>query len=299
LLNYEEIKKIRKLYINNKNISQYIKKKDNATNNSIDAILYSYDLQGGKDYSLRNYSMVKNYNKKIAKKISETISNLGVKSFLEAGTGEGLILGLLNPKEIKSKPSLYGFDLTVSRLLYAQKYLKQQKKKATLFSANMMNIPLGTNSVDVVCTVMSMEPNHGREKSILSELFRITRKYLILIEPTYELGSEITKKHIIQHGYVRNLPNIIKKMGYKIITHEYLGFSTPNNENAIIVAEKNPNLPSVKNIKLLSPISHKPLIKKTNLLYCKEDGYAFPLINNIPCLVSENGILASKLMKFN
>ena len=299
MLEYKEIKKIRELYHNNKNISQYLRNKNNVKKNSIDTILYSYDLQGGRDYLRRNDPKIKSYNKKIAKTITDTISDLDVKSFLEAGTGEGLILGLLNPKTIKSNPSLYGFDLTLSRLLYAQKYLKEQKKKASIFSANMMNIPLAENSVDVVCTVMSMEPNHGREKAILSELFRITRKYLILIEPTYELGSNKTKKHIIQHGYVRNLPNLIKKMNYKIITHKYLGFSTPYNENALIVAEKNPKLPSSREIKFVSPISHKPLIKKTNFLYCKEDGYAFPIINNIPCLVNDNGILVSKLMKFN
>jgi len=296
LLTYDEIKKIRELYSKNRNISHYLRNKKKESNNSIETILYSYDLQGGNDYLRRNDSLIKTNNQKMANVISKTVSELGAMSFLEAGTGEGLILGLLDPNKIRNKPKILGFDLSLSRLLFAQKYLAEKKKNNSgLFSANMTNIPLPDNSIDIVCTVMSMEPNHGRERQILSELFRITRRYLMLIEPTFELGSKRTKKHIIQHGYVRDLPRHIAKLGYKIIVHEYLGFSHPNNENALIVAEKNKKLPCTRNIEFVSPISNRPLKKYGNYLYCKDDGYVFPIINEIPCLVKENAILASQI----
>jgi len=242
--------------------------------------------------------VIRTNNKKIAQTISETVSELGAGSFLEAGTGEGLILGLLDPNKIKNKPKVFGFDLSLSRLLFAQKYLAERKRNVTLFCANMTNIPLPDDSIDIVCTVMSMEPNHGREREILAELFRVTRRYLMLIEPTYELGSAQTKRHIIQHGYVRDLPNHITKLGYKIATHEYLGFSHPDNENALIVAEKREKLPTTRNVKFVSPISEKSLEKHENYLYCKEDGYVFPIINKIPCLVKENAVLASQIHRF-
>ena len=299
MLSFKEIKKIRSLYSKNKNISKYLRNKKSESNNSIETILYSYDLQGGSDFARRRDSIISKNNKKMAKKISELLSNLGCKSFLEAGTGEGLILGLLDPNKIKNTPNLYGFDLSLSRLLFAQKYLVQKKRqKQNLFCANMLDIPLPNDSVDIVCTVMSMEPNHGSEREILSELFRVTRRYLILIEPTYELGSKQTKKHIIEHGYVRNLPNHIKKLGYKIKTHEYLGLSHANNENALIVAEKNGKKSMMKKIEYVSPISTKSLKKYENFLYCKEDGYVYPIINGIPCLVKNNAILASHIHQF-
>jgi len=299
MLTYNEIKKIRNLYSKNKNVSQYLRNKKRESKNSIETILYSYDLQGGSDYLRRNDTLIGTNNMKMAERISKTVSELDAESFLEAGTGEGLILGLLDSNKIKNKPEIFGFDLSLSRLLFAQKYLAGKKRKSgNLFCANMLNIPLPDNSVDVVCTVMSMEPNHGREKEILAELFRVTRRYLILIEPTYELGSKQTKKHIMQHGYVRDLPKHISRLGYKIITHEYLGFSHQNNENALIVAEKKKKLPLTRNIKFVSPISNKPLEKYGNYWYCKEDGYVFPIINNIPCLVKENAILASQIHRF-
>jgi len=299
VLSFKEIKKIRSLYSKNKNISKYLRNKKSESNNSIETILYSYDLQGGSDFARRRDLIISKNNKKMAKKISELLSNLGCKSFLEAGTGEGLILGSLDPNKIKNTPNLYGFDLSLSRLLFAQKYLVQKKReKQNLFCANMLDIPLPNDSVDIVCTVMSMEPNHGSEREILSELFRVTRRYLILIEPTYELGSKQTKKHIIEHGYVRNLPNHIKKLGYKIKTHEYLGLSHANNENALIVAEKNEKKSMMKKIEYVSPISNKSLKKYENFLYCKEDGYVYPIINGIPCLVKNNAILASQIHQF-
>jgi len=283
------------MYSKNKNISKYLRNKKKESKNSIETILYSYDLQGGSDYLRRNEPVIGTNNKKMAQTISETVSELGAGSFLEAGTGEGLILELLDPNKIKSKPKIFGFDLSLSRLLFAQKYLAEGKRNATLFCANMTNIPLPDDSIDIVCTVMSMEPNHGREREILAELFRVTRRYLMLIEPTYELGSKHTKKHIIQHGYVRDLPKHIAKIGHKIIIHRYLGFSHPNNENALIVAEKNKKLPLIRDIKFVSPISNRPLKEYKNYWYCKDDGYVFPTINKIPCLVKENGILASQI----
>ena len=299
MLTFKEIEKIRSLYSKNKNISKYLRNKKSESTNSIETILYSYDLQGGSDYARRRDLTINNNNKEIAKKISKLLSDLGCKSFLEAGTGEGLILGLLDPNKIKNKPNLYGFDLSLSRLLFAQKYLTQKKReKQNLFCANMLNIPLPNDSVDIVCTVFSMEPNHGRERQILSELFRVCRRYLILIEPTYELGSKQTKKHIIEHGYVRNLPGHIKKLGYKIKTHEYLGSSHANNENALIIAEKNKQKSMVKKLQYVSPISNKPLKKSENFLYCKDDGYIFPIINHIPYLVKNNAILASQIHQF-
>ena len=298
MLEFDEIKKIQELYKKNKNISKYLRTKKRESINSIETILYSYDLQSGNDYSRRKEKLIAKNNKNMAKKISEYVSELGAKSFLEAGTGEGLILGLLDSKKIKNTPALYGLDLSLSRLLFAKKYLKESRKKTQIFSGNMMEMPFSDNAIDIVTTVMSMEPNHGREKDILKELFRVARRYVILIEPTYELGSIKTKKHIIEHGYVRGLPRHIQQLGFKVVHHEYLGFSHPNNENAIIIAEKNANARMQKTVKFASPISKKPLKKHKNFLFCKEDGYAFPIIESIPCLLKENAILASQIHKF-
>ena len=81
--------------------------------------------------------------------------------------------------------------------------------------------------------------------------------------------------------YVRGLQKYIQQLGFKIVHHEYLWFSHPNNENPIITAEKNANSGMQRTVKFVSPISKKLLKKHKNFLFCKEDGYASPIIESI------------------
>ena len=46
-----------------------------------------------------------------------------------------------------------------------------------LFTSDLDRIPLASESVDVVLTIHAVEPNHGREEPILSELLRVARKH--------------------------------------------------------------------------------------------------------------------------
>jgi ubiquinone/menaquinone biosynthesis C-methylase UbiE len=299
LLNYNEIKKIRNSYENKKNIMSLLRKNKSNLTNSPEMILYSYDLQAGSYYACHKNKKNLKIRKQIGEKLTQIILNVKAKSILEAGIGEGNTLAQVCRQKTNNMPTFFGFDISLSRLLYAQKLLYESGKKATLFTGNMTNIPLSDNSVDLVYTSFALEPNHGNEELLMKELFRISRKYVLLIEPSFELGSKITREHIKKHGYVRNLPNVIKKLGHKIIIHELGPFYKKNNQSAIILAEKNTTHKFSKNIKFTSPISGKSIIKNKNFWYCKDDGYIFPVIHQIPCLVKENGILASKIHLFS
>jgi ubiquinone/menaquinone biosynthesis C-methylase UbiE len=299
MLTYDEINNIKKLYHNKKNIMEFFRKKNKSLVNSSDAILYSYDLQSGTYYANRNLDSSRD-RKRNADLIHNYISKYSAKSILEAGCGEGNTLVPVVNHSNKSKFNFYGFDISLSRLLYAQKYLNKIKKSnIKLFTSEMEHIPLPDNSIDLVFTSHALEPNHGKEKILLEELFRITRKCLVLIEPTYELGSKLTQKHIKKHGYVRNLPNIIKKLGHNVVEYKYLKQVSKYNEDALIVAEKsNQKFKNKHTSTYVSPISLRPLIQKKNYLYCKDDGFVFPIIDGIPCLLKSNGIICSKSHMF-
>jgi len=300
MLEYREIQNIRKLYDKRQNIMKYLRSKANLKVNTPEIISYSYDLQAGSYLEKLKDKNFKETRKKIGEKIAKTISELGAKTILEAGVGEANTLYYVISSGLLKKTKFFSFDISLSRLLFAQKYLRNlHKKNIKLFCSEISNIPLDDNSIDLSYTFHAIEPNHGREEMILRELLRITKHYLILIEPTYELGSYETRKHIEEYGYCRCLPQIIKKMGFRILKHELFGFSSVDNENAIIVIEKNKKRNTKKpltEIQFISPISHKPLFQLKNCWYCKDDGYAWPIINGIPCLLKENAILVSKLM---
>ena len=301
MLEYDEIKKIRELFRNGKNIIEYLRNNKNQEMNSFETILYSYDLQAGNDISYLSDSIIRETGEQIGKRLIEIFTEFEPESILEAGIGEGVTLAHVVSSNLLDSVKFFGFDGSVSRALYAQKHLeKLNPTNLTLFTAEYGNIPLPDNSIDIVYTMQSIEPNHGKEQQILEELFRICRRYLISIEPSYELGTDQTKQWIEKNGYCRNLPNIIEKIGHKVLKHELLGLNfRSTNELALIIAKKNSqNSNNFNEPTFIFPISGLPLKKHPDCWYSVDDGYAFPIINEIPCLVKENGILASKLDNF-
>ena len=298
MLDYDEIRNIQNVYKNQKNVMAYIRKKKSTLKNSPDAILFSYDLQSGKNYSHRLEKRKERVWDSIGETINNIISEYKTKNVLEAGMGEGnTLVHATSKNKINSK--FFGFDISLSRLLYAKRYLEKSKiKNTTLFTADIGNVPLSDNSMDMVYTSFALEPNYGRERALLQELFRITSKYLVLIEPSYELGSSKTRKHIEVHGYVRNIPKIIKNLGHNILKHELITSFKSSNQASLIVVEKNSENKKSRNQKFVSPISGEKLYNCKNYWYCKKDGHIFPIINGISCLIKENGILCSKISSF-
>src|SRR5208283_2840477 len=118
-----------------------------------------------------------------------------------------------------------GFDLSWSRVAFAKCWLQRQGiTKAVLCTGNLLHIPFADNSIDIVYTSHSIESNIGKEEPILRELFRVARKFLILLEPGYELANPEAKKRMDSHGYCRNLPGTAAALGYDVLEHKLFPF---------------------------------------------------------------------------
>lgn len=105
------------------------------------------------------------------------------------GVGEATTL-LTLANNLENKNEYYGFDISWSRIKYAENFaLNYPEISVKFFIADLFSIPLKDDSIDVVYTCHSIEPNGGKEESILKELYRISGKYLILLEPAYELAN--------------------------------------------------------------------------------------------------------------
>jgi len=293
-----ELKTIKKEYEKGNNIIQYLKShSDNGGINSIDDILISYDFQAGTYINF--YKENTDFVEKYCKSIANEINILGdFESIIEVGIGEATTFSILQKYLRISPKNKLGFDISLSRLLYAREFLKEQNiKQTTLFTADLFNIPLKENSVDIVYTSHSIEPNGGREKEALEELYRITNKYLILLEPAYELASEASKKRMDKHGYVKDLYNTAVGLGYNVKKYELFNYSANNlNPTGLMVIEKNNSTAGFPN--LVCPITHSELIQKDCTLFSKDNLLAYPVINNIPCLLENNAIIATHLEKF-
>ena len=292
---FKQLQKIKEIYAKGDNIIQYLKSIGKNDINTIEDILISYDFQSGS--YIQDFSKNQEDYDRYCKAISILIDKIGiVQSIIEVGVGEAVTLNTVI-RNLKNKPSdILGFDISWSRLKFAKEILRDFNiSNVNLFTANLLEIPLLDNSIDIVYTSHSLEPNGGKEEEALKELYRITRKYLILLEPSFEFANSKSRKRMEQHGYVTNLYEISKKLKYNIVEHRLFYSSNPLNPTGLIIIEKQAT--GLNNSNLVCPISHTELIKHSeSLLYSKECYLAYPIIDEIPCLLKENSILATHLL---
>ncbi len=293
---FKHLQKIKELYEKDVNIMQYLKENSKNEPNDIEDILISYDFQSGS--YIKGFSENPKIKNKYCSGLAKIIDKIDdIESILEVGVGEATTLKTLL-RHLKNVPNnIFGFDISWSRLKFAKEFLKDFGiNNVNLFTANLFNIPLLDNSIDIIYTSHSIEPNGGKEKEALEELYRVAKKYLILLEPSFEFANAKEKLRMKEHGYITNLYGSAKDLGYNIIEYRPFDFSeNENNPTGLMIIEKKTNESNKSN--LVCPISHTELINyNENLLYSKESFLAYPVIDNIPCLLKENSVLASHLL---
>ncbi len=290
------LNRIKDLYDRNENIMKYLRSLDASTVNSIEDIAISYDFQAGaytesyqKDPSVRN---------EIGYYLAKLIQSLGhCSSLLEAGVGEATTLGPTIKQLTTIPDKCYGFDISWSRIKYARKFLLNEihLTDAELFVGDLFRTPLKDNSIDIVYTNHSIEPNGGKEREALEELYRITNKYLILLEPSYEFANEQARNRMIEHGYITQLYSAAKELGYDIAEHRLFDVvSNPLNPTGLLIIEKKEHDKIAD--PLCCPITKTDLIRKNNALFSPESLLAYPIIDQIPCLMQQHAIVATKFL---
>lgn len=199
-------------------------------------------------------------------------------SLMEVGVGEGTTLAgvLIN---LKTKPLLtLGFDISFARLQVARDYLQANDAATQLFGADLLDIPLEDNAIDVVYSSHSLEPNGGMEGRAVSEVLRVASRYVVLVEPIYELASPSAQRRMDHHGYVKGLKTVAERLGAKVVRYELLPFSgNPLNPSGVLMLEK------------VHP-DGKQASKPTN---CGSPAFACPLTGS-PLLAEEGGVMSTR-----
>lgn len=163
-----------------------------------------------------------------------------------------------------------------------------------------MNIAVKDSAVDIVFTVHAAEPNGGKEKQILEELYRITGKYLVMFEPIYEFANNDAKKRMEHHGYITGLYNNAIELGYTVKKYELLKNLLDNmNPTGVLVIEKEESRVKSKEENIFcDPILKKDIRIGRNEYYCEDTMLVYPVILGIPCLLLENAVVATKYDEF-
>lgn len=279
------------------NISELLRQEYGLNHNTDDIIEISYDLQSGsyidslKDPRVREF--VSDYTDEVAKTI---LSLCSPSTVLEAGVGDATTMSHLCPKLGDDSLQALGFDISWSRVACGQRWLLDSHvNNASLFVGNLFAIPVATSAIDVVYTSHSIEPNGGHEEEIIKELYRITGRYLVLLEPGYEQASEEARTRMERHGYCRNIAETCERLGYRVLKHELFPLcQNPLNPTVVTIIEKDAGDRPEKGSLLVCPRTKTPLERIGDVYYSAESMLAYPIILGVPCLRRRNGILATK-----
>ncbi|MCE7518396.1 class I SAM-dependent methyltransferase [Vreelandella titanicae] len=288
---------IRAAYERGENITELLRE-EGADSNSIEAIEIAYDLQSGTYINglLKDKRNFEERAAEIGEILALHVSYLD--TFLDCGAGELTTLsGISHYLPMNTK--MLAFDLSISRLNTGLRFASRAMRYDLFggleaFSASMDHIPLNDNSIDVIFTNHSLEPNYGRELHILKELLRVSRKKLLLFEPSFEDNSEEGQSRMKKLGYVRNLPKWIREAGGVIVDKFPLRcVSNRLNPTYCYVVEKEDRGLSFKlsEICFRCPISHAELKDRGSYLWSRDGALAYPKINNISLLRSKDAIL--------
>lgn len=292
------IKELEKEFLSGKNISQLMREERNIDFNTSEIIEVCYELQTGEYQKKWANEELSSFYERFTKEIADIILNFHIpKSILEAGIGEATtfvkVLKHLNIKNLDA----FGFDISWSRTFFAKKLIEKEKiSNVNLCTGNLLDIPFLDNSIDLVYTYHSIEPNRGNEENILKELYRVAKNYLILFEPDYENTTEDNRSRMDSLGYARGLEYISKKLHYDVVYRgKFENNLNEKNPTTIIVIKKDNNF-NQNNSYFACPFNKTEIIKdeKENLYFGVDSKLIYPIIKGIPCLRKDNGILATK-----
>lgn len=201
------IRQMRRAYQSGENAMECARQILKTSDNSLMATLISYDLQAGSYVSVAKKNPETNniWCRQISRIIDPLIEGKKKYTLLEVGCGEATTLRGVIASLSHTPQFALGFDLSWSRIAHGLAYLSERQIKASLFVADLFKIPLEDESIDIVYTSHSLEPNGGREEAAIQELLRVARHAVVLIEPIYELASPEAQERMRYHGYIRGL----------------------------------------------------------------------------------------------
>jgi ubiquinone/menaquinone biosynthesis C-methylase UbiE len=290
------IARIREIYAQGGNILEHLRM-DGAEGNDPESIMISYEFQAGTYTRLAESN--KEYLEAYTDAILQVLSPLQrFDSIMEVGVGEATLMNpLMDKLDPQGRLLKFGFDISWSRTRFAAQNSERHGNRIGLFVADLFQIPLPDDSVDVVYTSHSLEPNGGREKDALRELYRVARRHVVLLEPDYDHATEEGRRRMTKHGYVRDLARHAAELGYEVVEDRPFGVSVnPLNPTGLTVLRK--DTAAAGKADYVCPVTRAPLDRYGDLFFCPVSGLIYPIVDGTPCLTGSNSVLGVHFADF-
>ena len=288
----------KKKYAEKKNVQQFLKNKLKKT----DVIKISYDIQSG-DYIKYFNQLSKRKIEKIYYPLIKAIKDnfRYSRTILDFGCGE-LTTSYYVFKQMKKKIVKYfAKDNSVNILIIGSSNLKKflnkkDFKKFEIFCNSKYKLPFKENSIDLIVTIHSLEPNNKIKEKIFEELYRISRHGIIFMEPHYEIASQKQKKRMLNLGYVKGFERLLKnkKINYQIVKKKY-HINNENISSLFIIKKKKIN--KKNNYKFVDPLDLTELKDFKKYFYSKNNFRIFPIIDNIKIFNDDTQLFLPSIKK--
>jgi len=272
--------------------------------NSSEVIDFAYDLQAGSytKLALANPATVEERAGLRESVIRPLIANIDEPTICEAGSGESTTLVALANRLADLGVCFFGFDTSFSRVHFGRTWGLTNLKngiRTSVAVAEMGSIPLADDSIDLVYTNSALEPNRGRESELISELVRVSRKWIVLFEPIYETADLDMKLWMDRHKYVRNLVETTEQFAsvtdWGLLEESHL---IPRPRSYIVAKKRDaPQEGLSRSIasKWVDPVFKEQLFPVSGGLVNKKFGISYPVLEGIPILKNKYGIYSQAL----
>ena len=156
--------------------------------------------------------------------IADTLRELGVNTgvALEVGAGDGTNLRGL--RRLMPSVSWWGCDLV--------------PRHPEIVAADAVQLPFGSESCDVVLTILSLEQMPGDVGwRTLEEIARVSKRWLVSIEPDYGRASWAQRLYMIRRDYIREIVRPAAAAGFQLVRRQWT-YGNPLNRPSMFVFEK-------------------------------------------------------------
>lgn len=113
--------------------------------------------------------------------------------------------------------------ISLNRVYHGKRaFLEKGERRVQVCKANGVALPYPDGSFDLVFTSHCLEHMPYDFRKAIDEMCRVTREWIVLFEPFYELGGFSQKIRMIAQDYVKNIPRYIRSLEDVSLTDYFL-----------------------------------------------------------------------------